>query len=230
MKLTKRLEVIADLVDRNAVLADIGSDHGYLPVYLVEKKIINRAIASDVNQGPEDNAISTVKQYKMENEVEVRLGSGLNTLSMDDKIDTVVIAGMGGNLISQLLEDEKELARSVKKLILQPMTTKIELRKYLLNNGYTIVEEKIAIEGEKIYEIIVAEVGEGELWDEVYYDIGKRFDTQSEEYATFISEKLKKYKNIVSKIESKGGDSSKEKLEKVKNDIRVIEEIISHID
>jgi tRNA (adenine22-N1)-methyltransferase len=137
---------------------------------------------------------------------------------------------MGGNLISQLLEDEKELARSVKKLILQPMTTKIELRKYLLNNGYTIVEEKIAIEGEKIYEIIVAEVGEGELWDEVYYDIGKRFDTQSEEYATFISEKLKKYKNIVSKIESKGGDSSKEKLEKVKNDIRVIEEIISHID
>ncbi|MCT4632892.1 MAG: class I SAM-dependent methyltransferase [Firmicutes bacterium] len=230
MKLTKRLEVIADLVDRNAVLADIGSDHGYLPVYLVEKKIINRAIASDVNQGPVDNAISTVKQYKMENEVEVRLGSGLNTLSMDDKIDTVVIAGMGGNLISQLLEDEKELARSVKKLILQPMTTKIELRKYLLNNGYTIVEEKIAIEGEKIYEIIVAEVGEGELWDEVYYDIGKRFDTQSEEYATFISEKLKKYKNIVSKIESKGGDSSKEKLEKVKNDIRVIEEIISHID
>ena len=137
LKLTNRLLKIASLVSENKRLADIGTDHGYIPVYLLNEGKINFAILADINKGPLENARSEVKRNKLEDKVDLRLGSGIEVLKKGE-VDEVIIAGMGGILIGELLEANKEVAYSVDKLILQPMQAQEELRQYLLNNGYEI--------------------------------------------------------------------------------------------
>ena len=155
LKLTNRLLKIASLVTPNKRLADIGTDHGYIPVYLLNQGKINFAILADINKGPLENARSEVRRNKLEDKVDLRLGSGIEVLKKDE-VDEIIIAGMGGILIAELLEANKEVAHSAEKLILQPMQAQDELRKYLFNNGYEILDECLEKEDFRLYEIIVA--------------------------------------------------------------------------
>ena len=125
MKLTDRLLKIASLVGENKKIADIGTDHGYIPVYLLNNNKINYAILADVNKGPLENARKEVKNNKLENKVDLRLGSGLEVLKINE-VDEIIIAGMGGILISELLNVKKDVSQSVEKLILQPMQAQSE--------------------------------------------------------------------------------------------------------
>ena len=174
MKLTNRLLKIASLVSENKRVADIGTDHGYIPVYLLNKGIIDFAILADVNKGPLENARSEVKINKLEDKVDLRLGSGIEVLKKGE-VDEVIIAGMGGILISELLEANKEVAHSLDKLILQPMQAQEELRKYLLNNGYEILNECLEKEDFRLYEIMeVRYTGKNTVVeDDIYYEVGK---------------------------------------------------------
>lgn len=113
MKLTPRLEAVANLVTDNAKIADIGTDHGYIPVYLMKKNVIKSAIAADVNKGPLNNAKKEIISSNLDSKIELRLGSGLSVLKVGE-VDEVVIAGMGGVLISQLIESELEIAKKTK--------------------------------------------------------------------------------------------------------------------
>ena len=153
MKLTDRLLKIASLVSKGKKIADIGTDHGYIPVYLLNKGIIPFAILADVNKGPLENACKEVRHSNLTDKTDLRLGSGIEVLKKGE-VDEIIIAGMGGILISELLEANKEVAHSVDKLILQPMQAQEELRKYLLSNGYEIVNEVLVKEDFRIYEII----------------------------------------------------------------------------
>ena len=155
MKLTDRLLKIASLVDEGKKIADIGTDHGYIPVYLLNNNKIDYAILADVNKGPLENAKKEVRHNKLDDKVDLRLGSGLEVLNQNE-VDEVIIAGMGGILISELLEAKKSVSQTVEKLILQPMQAQNELRKYLYNNGYEILNEVLVKEDFRIYEIIVA--------------------------------------------------------------------------
>ena len=154
MKLTDRLLKIANLVTKGKKIADIGTDHGYIPVYLLNKGYIDFAILADVNKGPLENAKSEVIHNNLTDKVDLRLGSGIEVLN-ENEVDEVIIAGMGGILISELLEAKKSVAHNLDKLILQPMQAQDELRKYLLNNGYEILDEVLVKEDFRIYEIIV---------------------------------------------------------------------------
>ena len=155
MKLTDRLLKIASLVSEGKRVADIGTDHGYIPVYLLNKGTVPFAILADVNKGPLENARKEVRHNKLSDKTDLRLGSGIEVLNKGE-VDEVIIAGMGGILISELLEAKKEVSHSVDKLILQPMQAQEELRKYLLNNGYEILDEVLVQEDFRVYEIIVA--------------------------------------------------------------------------
>lgn len=135
MKLTDRLLTIANLVTKGKRVADIGTDHGYIPVYLLNKGHVDFAILADVNKGPLENARNEVRHNNLTDKVNLRLGSGIEVLN-ENEVDEVIIAGMGGILISELLEAKKSVAHNLDKLILQPMQAQDELRKYLLNNGY----------------------------------------------------------------------------------------------
>lgn len=207
MKLTDRLLKIASLVSDGKKIADIGTDHGYIPVYLLKEGKVPFAVLADVNKGPLDNAHKEVIQNNLLDKVDLRLGSGIEILEIGE-VEEVIIAGMGGILISELLEAKKEVAHNVEKLILQPMQAQEELRYYLLNNGYEILEEVLVREDFRIYEIIVAKyIGKNTIIeDEIYYEVGiKLLENKDSLFNDFIEKKIKTYSSIVNKLEGKNG-------------------------
>ncbi len=155
MKLDSRLMAVAELVRKNKALADIGTDHAYLPVYLVEKGIIKKAIAADLRVGPLDNARDAVVSYGYSKEIELRLSDGLDNFR-ENEVEEIVVAGMGGLLISEFIERTKWLKNRNIHLILQPMTHMEELRKILFDNGFVMDREVVAKDGDKLYIIFSA--------------------------------------------------------------------------
>lgn len=155
--LSARLACVASLVPAGARVADIGSDHAYLPAALVLDGKIDFAIAGEVVKGPYENAVHEIKDHQLEGKVIPRLADGLAAIEPADKVDTITIAGMGGSLIASILEKDKNKLTGIKRLVLQPNVGESQLRKWLMNNHYQIMTEKIIEEDNHIYEIIVAE-------------------------------------------------------------------------
>ncbi len=227
MKLTDRLLKIASLVTKGKKVADIGTDHGYIPVYLLNKGYIDFAILADVNKGPLENAKSEVRHNNLTDKVDLRLGSGIEVLN-ENEVDEVIIAGMGGILISELLEAKKSVAHNLDKLILQPMQAQGELRKYLLNNGYEILDEALVKEDFRIYEIIVAKYTSKNtsVEDEIYYEVGKKLIENKDLLLNeFIDKKIFMYNSILKKLEGKTGEEIDKKVEISKDKISKLEKL-----
>jgi Predicted SAM-dependent methyltransferase len=145
------------MVDHDSRLADIGSDHAYLPVQLVEQKVIDFAIAGEVAKGPMSRSKADIEKFGLQKKIDVRLGDGLAVINESDNIDTVVIAGMGGILIQDILtRATKEQLTHVKTLILQPNIGEPLVRKWLMDNNFEIIDEDILEEDHHDYEIIKA--------------------------------------------------------------------------
>ena len=117
MQLSKRLLAVSEMVTSNSRLADIGTDHGYIPIYLIENKRVPRAIAMDVNKGPLNRAKENIEHHGLENYIETRLSDGAAALHSGE-VDAVVIAGMGGGLVMKILTEGSGVLKSVKELIL----------------------------------------------------------------------------------------------------------------
>lgn len=162
-KLSKRLAAVAAYVPEKARLADLGSDHAYLPLFLVENDLIDFAVAGEVVQGPYQSALTNVAQAGEEEQVHVRLANGLAAIEKDDQIDTITIAGMGGRLIADILAADLDKLSNIKRLVLQPNNREDELRDWLSDHGFRIVAEEILTENKKFYEILVSEPGQMKL-------------------------------------------------------------------
>ena len=158
MELTPRLKKIADLIPQGSIIADIGTDHAYLPAYCILNGICPKAFAMDVNEGPLKSAEHTVKSNGIAHKIELRLSDGIEKLKPGEA-DVIVIAGMGGLLIESILKAHPEVLKSGTILILQPMLAQKELREYLYSSGNGIENEYLAVEGDKVYNIIVARAG-----------------------------------------------------------------------
>ncbi|MBO5452623.1 MAG: SAM-dependent methyltransferase [Clostridia bacterium] len=169
MKLTPRLKAIADAVCYRTV-SDVGTDHGKIPVYLALNNKADKVIASDINKGPVGACQKNVNYYKAGNIVECRLGSGLSVLNIGEA-ESIIIAGMGGELISNILNAHKNIAYSAKEIILQPMNGIDKLRKYLYENSFLITDEILVREDRRIYTIIKVCKGEMILGDETDLEI-----------------------------------------------------------
>lgn len=225
MKLTPRLQTIADLVPKKSVVADIGTDHAYLPVYLIENSIANRVIAADINVGPLNNAEKTIKSYKLESCIETRLGSGLEPIKPNE-IDTAIIAGMGGLLIIDILRQSKDVVDTIDTLILQPMVAQDEVRKWLHESNFRIDDERLAKEGNKLYEIIVVSKGEMDIQDSIYYEVGRKLIDNKDPYiCELIDAKLKKYSEILKNVEEQNTLKAKEKLLECEVKIKKLKEV-----
>lgn len=225
MKLTKRLKTIADLVPQGYNVADIGTDHGYLPVYLIKNRIAKKVIAVDINEGPLENAKKTIKNYKLEDYIQTRLGSGLSPIEPGE-VDIVIIAGMGGLLIRDIFLDSRNVVGTVNKFILQPMVAQDELRKWLSQNDFKITDEKLAKEGSKLYEILVVSKGEMKIQRNIYYEVGpKLIENKDPHIHEFIDGKLKKYTEILKTVENQDTIRAKEKLLECKEKIEELKEL-----
>ncbi|MDZ5782962.1 tRNA (adenine(22)-N(1))-methyltransferase [Marinococcus luteus] len=160
--LSDRLAVIVEQIDQGAVVADIGTDHGLVPVEAVVHREAEHAVAADVNAGPLQAASDYIASCGLTGKIDTRLGSGLTVLKETDRIDTVVIAGMGGTLITEILEEGKAHLRPVQKLILQPNVSAGRIRQWLFDNGWKLTNERILKEDRHVYEVLTAVPGEAE--------------------------------------------------------------------
>jgi tRNA (adenine22-N1)-methyltransferase len=158
-KLSDRLNMVAGFVPKGAKLADIGSDHAYLPCFLAKKGLITFAIAGEVVAGPFESARKQVLEEGLSNVIDVRMGDGLDVI-VPGEVECITIAGMGGTLIASILEHGKDKLTAVERLVLQPNISAITIRKWLFNNEWELIEEKILEEDGKIYEVLVAEKGD----------------------------------------------------------------------
>lgn len=161
--ISKRLELVASFVPRGAILLDVGSDHAYLPIELVERGQIKSAIAGEVVEGPYQSAVKNVESHGLKEKIQVRLANGLAAFEEADQVSVITIAGMGGRLITRILEEGLDKLANVERLILQPNNREDDLRIWLQDHGFEIVAENILEEAGKFYEILVVEAGQMKL-------------------------------------------------------------------
>ena len=159
LRIGERLQTVASMVPPCHTVADIGTDHGYVPACLVRSGQCRRVIASDIAEGPCQAATETRNKYKLHNKMEIRMAPGLQGLRAGEA-ETVVIAGMGGATIVGILEESPEITASVTTFVLQPMNAASLLRRWLVQHGCRIVEEELCKENKHIYSIIKAVHGE----------------------------------------------------------------------
>ena len=153
-KISKRLLCAADFAQKGDFIADVGTDHAYLPIYLYTKGIIKGAVVSDINEGPIQRAAKNIREFSCESQITPILCDGLSKIG-EYSPDTVFILGMGGELIVNIISNAEWLKKNKTRLVMQAMTHTEILREYLINNGFEIINEAI-VEDSKIYQITVA--------------------------------------------------------------------------
>ena len=203
-ELDERLALCASFVRENSRLADVGTDHAFLPVKLAAEGKILSAVASDVRTGPLKNAESNIRLYGVEDKVRAVLSDGLDDIS-PELADDIVIAGMGGELIANIIKRTQWLYDGSKRLILQPMTRMESLRLFLYQNGFCIEQEKACVSGRKHYAVmlcrydgVIRECGKKEQY------IGSLGDDNSEEAAGYINMIKTKLKRKADGLEKSG--------------------------
>ena len=212
MKLKPRLSAIAGLVPEGNTVADIGTDHAYIPVFLVKSGKVKRGVASDLRKGPLEKAREVIERYHLEDRIETRLGNGLEVLK-DAEADTIVMAGMGGVLIRNLLEAGKEALEGVKRLVLQPMNAQEVVREWLVKNGFEIVDETLARERDRIYQVIAAQPGRQETEDPFYFEIGRVLIEKNHPLLPYLlKSKEKEYTKIIAGLKSSSKAGAAERL------------------
>lgn len=232
-KLSNRLESVAKYIPSGARLADIGSDHAYLPCYVVQKGVIPFAIAGEVVEGPYLSAKNQVETLHLTNKISVRKGNGLEVIQPKE-VDCITIAGMGGALISSILEQGKSKLGSVKRLILQPNISAISIREWLLQNGWGLVAEEILEEDGKIYEILVAEQGNEEELYQRDKEKGLLFGPilLQEKNSIFQKkwlEEKRNWSNILTNLQNASDtEENRVKKQELRNKITLLEEVLEN--
>lgn len=189
IKLSKRLMSCASLVREGSALADIGCDHGYVPVYLIKNNIIKGAVACDINEGPLDSCSRLVKAEGLDEKIKCVISDGLDGVD-ETEADDILIAGMGGELIADILGRCEYINK--KHLILNPMTHPELARKWLYDNGFEIINDIIIKDGRHFYSVFDAEfTGRKAEYTEADCHLGKIEDFSHREYFVHLLNYLK---------------------------------------
>lgn len=184
--LDSRLSLCASFVRQDSKLADIGTDHAYLPVWLCQNGVCKSAIAADINPEPLSRGQLTIRQAGLEDKVKTRLSDGLKSISADEA-DDIVIAGMGGELIAKIILDCEYSRDKDKRFILQPMTKSELLIERLCQNGFEILSQDCCVASNKCYTVLLVQYsGEKRAYSEVYPYICELKPKENETHLRFI--------------------------------------------
>ena len=212
MILSKRLQTAASFVRKSDVIADIATDHGYLPIYLLSQNIANFAYATDINTEPLKRAEINVAKANLSDKTVFLLTDGLKGLEQYS-LDTILICGMGGDTIAEIIDAADFLKERRTRLVLQPMSAVDRLRKYLYNNGYTILDEAFCYDNGKYYFTLLteytAEITEHTVSEQY---LGKNFRNDSKIKNDYLHMLYKKTEKIIAGKIQGGEDCETEKL------------------
>lgn len=201
MILSERLLNIANLVPKCDLAIDIGTDHAYVPIYLVKKNIAKNVIASDISKGSVQKAQQNVNLNNCKDRIECRLGDGLDVLYDNEYADVIIVAGMGGMLVNYVLNINKEAFKKTKRLILQPQRDNDKVRKFVHSIGFKIIDEKIFYDDDKLYNIIVCEKGQDYQYSEKEYLYGKiLIDEKNSILKEYINSEMNRIEKVTKEL------------------------------
>lgn len=226
-QLSKRLEAVAAFVTEGNRVADVGTDHGYVPIYLVQTGKVPHAIAMDINKGPLLHADANIKKFGLEKSIETRLSNGLRAYNLDEA-DSVIIAGMGGGLIIDILSESLDKLGGL-ELILSPQSEIELVRRFLCDNNFVIVKETMLVDEGKYYTIMKAAEGECCYASVEEYRYGRLLlEERNPVLHTFLARELEKKTEIELLVRSSGGDASARRLKEIAEEKAVIEKALAY--
>lgn len=215
-------------------MCDVGTDHAYIPIALVQEGTVPSALAMDVNEGPLERAKEHIREFRLESCIHTRLSDGVQALHPGEA-DSVLIAGMGGALTIKILSEGRQVLESVKELILQPQSELDKVRRYLAESGYSIEREEMVQEDGKYYTVMKAVVGE-KLYDrEIFYHYGKLL---LEQRHPVLREYLQQREGICEKIygrliregsgEERGEERTRTRIRELQEELRQIQDALEY--
>ncbi len=226
MELSKRLQAVADLVSGGLTVADVGTDHGYIPIYLVEQEKCKKAFALDVNKGPLLRAKEHIAQHELENRIETRLSDGVKALSVGE-CDCVIIAGMGGALTIKIMEEGRDVFQSLKEFVLQPQSELAKVRKYLCDNHYIILKENIVLEDGKYYPMMKVKSGEAQNYTQAEMCYGKcLLADKNLILKQFLEKEVRTKEKILSDLQSESSEHIQNRIQELQEELALVNEAL----
>ncbi len=236
ISLSERLSMVASLVSPGSIVADIGCDHAHTSIYLTEAGIAKSCIAADVRKGPLEAARKNVSEHKLEGKIDIRLSDGLQAISAGEA-DTVLISGMGGLLIIDILSAFPEKTERIRELVLSPQSDVDKVRVWLSEHHFRITDEKMCRDAGKFYIAIKAvntdisgedfsDIGEGDPKQPEFSEILRK--KKDPAYLAFLEHELKEREKISEKLKSDTGEKARGRLTEIYNETRrLVDEINS---
>lgn len=229
MKLSTRLQHVANTITPGFRVADIGTDHGYVPIYLMENHLAVHVIAMDINLGPLTRAEAHIKESHLEDQIETRLSDGFSALR-ENEADIAVIAGMGGELMKSILENGRHVTGSLKELVLSPHSEIDIVRKFLHTIGFKIIKEEMLIDEGKFYTIIKAVKGNDRPYSDTEYRYGALLiENKDEVLWDFLNRQKMKIMDILVRLGEEQTENAKVREEQLYKELMEINEILGDI-
>ena len=228
IELSKRLQAVADMITPGNITADIGTDHAYIPIYLIENNIVPKAFAMDINVGPLNIAAAHVDSYGFNDKITLRLSDGLNALG-ENEAETVVIAGMGGALEIKILSSNMKVVNNLRELILQPQSEFKKFREFLINEGFFIQDENMVLDEGKFYPMLKvlppSANKKNENWSDTELYYGKYLlESKNEVLKEFILKELSVKKEILNRLNSDDSKRHANRIEELIDEINTCTE------
>ena len=239
MTLSPRLSTVANLVSHGHKIADIGTDHAYIPIYLIKQKRIPYALAMDIHDGPLQVAKTNISEAKLTDSIEIRQSNGLMNLKPYE-VDSVIVAGMGGNLMIKILSESWEVTSSLKECILQPQSEIEKVRTFLVGQGFTFIKEEMIEDAGKYYPMMKVSPPSKfktsadtdfvcEKWSDLELKLGKLLlESKNLSLKKFLLRELMIKENILKKIERESGKHIKKRQKDILDEMEIIRAGLSH--
>ncbi len=222
VNVSRRMQAVAELVPKGSVAADVGTDHGYIPIYLLQQQIADSVLALDVRKDPLQRAKRHIEAYGLTEKIQTRLSDGLKEVKPGE-VDTVILSGMGGPLIIRILEESRAVVDSLSHLILQPQSEIDLVRRYLAETDLRIETEDIVEEDGKYYPMMRAVPGTPEPCDEVEYTYGKKLlEERNPVLKAYLQKERDKREKLMRRLAANENDSARARKEELEAELELL--------
>ncbi|MEW6623550.1 MAG: class I SAM-dependent methyltransferase [Bacillota bacterium] len=210
--LSNRLNSVVKHINPDSIVVDVGTDHALLPIYLISSNLTSRVIGIEIKEKTFLKAVKSVEKYGLGDRIQILLGDGLEPVK-HTKVDIVVICGIGGKTIMNILKRGMPFLKNVPKLILQPMNGVVDLRHFLLTHGWTLVDEELVMDAGRLYEILVTEPGQSQELEDLLVEVGPiLYQKKHPLLPMLIQGKIKRYAHIANSLEKSGNAAARERI------------------